>query len=181
MKKSFRDPLTNVLKGWGYATANGADLARDEAEDFGLEPGKWQLVNGVWTAYDIPLADKKKKAAERIRFEASDIIRDTILHFPVEYQTAKKAADDFSAAGYPALSVPAMVKAWADAKGWTATAAADDIIAAGNGWLSAQDSIRTNRLKHAEQAKNAIDQAALDSCMASWESFRKTMRANLGI
>lgn len=48
MKRSFRDPVTNVLKGWGYVESNGDDLPRDEADDFNLEPGKWQLVGDEW-------------------------------------------------------------------------------------------------------------------------------------
>lgn len=50
--KSFRDPATGVLKAWGYAESNGDDLARDEADDFNLEPGKWRLVDGQWMPHD---------------------------------------------------------------------------------------------------------------------------------
>jgi hypothetical protein len=48
--KSFRDPITNVLRAWGHVDANGDDLARDEPDDFNLKPGKWQLVDGEWVA-----------------------------------------------------------------------------------------------------------------------------------
>lgn len=46
--KSFRDPATNVLRSYGYAESNGADLARDEPDDFNLESGKWALVGDEW-------------------------------------------------------------------------------------------------------------------------------------
>ncbi|MEM5371369.1 hypothetical protein V4C53_35790 [Paraburkholderia azotifigens] len=51
-KNSFRDPDFNVLKAWGYTDQNQpGDLVRTEADDFNLEPGKWQLVNDQWVAY----------------------------------------------------------------------------------------------------------------------------------
>lgn len=46
--KSFRDPVTGVLRAWGYAASNGDDTARDEPDDFNLEPGKWRLEGGEW-------------------------------------------------------------------------------------------------------------------------------------
>lgn len=53
MKQSFRDPATGVLKSWGYvASSAGGDLARDELDEFNLDPGKWQLVNDAWAPFD---------------------------------------------------------------------------------------------------------------------------------
>lgn len=49
--KSFRDPETGILRAWGYMEANGNELARDEPEDFSLEPRKWRLVEGEWQPY----------------------------------------------------------------------------------------------------------------------------------
>lgn len=48
--KSFRDPITGVLKAWGYAESNGSDIARDEPEGFNLAPGKWKFSDGKWVA-----------------------------------------------------------------------------------------------------------------------------------
>lgn len=54
--KSFRDPVTNVLKAYGFASANAqGDLARDEPDDFNLTPGKWQLVGDAWQPYNVTL------------------------------------------------------------------------------------------------------------------------------
>lgn len=50
MKQSFRDPVTGVLRAWGYAASNGDDLARNEPDNFNLEPGKWRLEGGEWVA-----------------------------------------------------------------------------------------------------------------------------------
>jgi hypothetical protein len=51
--KSFRDPVTHALKASGYCDTNApGDLARDEPDDFALEPGKWALIGGEW----VPVA-----------------------------------------------------------------------------------------------------------------------------
>jgi hypothetical protein len=55
MKNSFRDPVTNVLKGWGYTDSNGPDAVRNEQDDFNLGPGLWRLDGGAWVAY-VPAA-----------------------------------------------------------------------------------------------------------------------------
>lgn len=49
--KSFRDPVTNVLKGWGYAEANGTDIARAEPDGFNLEPGRWRFDGAQWVGH----------------------------------------------------------------------------------------------------------------------------------
>lgn len=55
MKNSFRDPVTNVLKAWGYVDENAAgDLKREESDDFNLEPGEWQLIGDEWQPYTPP-------------------------------------------------------------------------------------------------------------------------------
>lgn len=55
--KSFRDPVTGVLKAWGYAESNGSDIARTEQDDFSLEPGKWRFDGAKWVAVQ-PSADE---------------------------------------------------------------------------------------------------------------------------
>lgn len=57
--KSFRDPVTNVLMAYGYCETNApGDLARDEPDDFNLDPGKWALVGDEW----IPVAPSPSAA-----------------------------------------------------------------------------------------------------------------------
>lgn len=49
---SFRDSKTNILKAWGCMDSNqDGDICQPEADDFNLEPGKWQLVDGAWQSY----------------------------------------------------------------------------------------------------------------------------------
>lgn len=67
--KSFRDPVTGVLKAWGYAEANGNDLEREEEDDFNLEPAKWQLAADAWVPYVDPEAGKRAAQAEIARLE----------------------------------------------------------------------------------------------------------------
>lgn len=56
MIKSFRDPVINILRSWGYVESNGDDTARNESDDFNLEPGKWRFEGGQWVAYAPPAA-----------------------------------------------------------------------------------------------------------------------------
>jgi hypothetical protein len=52
LKKSFRDPNTDALKAWGYMDSNApGDVARDEPDDFDLEPGQWKFEGGQWVTY----------------------------------------------------------------------------------------------------------------------------------
>ena len=54
-KRSFRNPVTNVLTGFGYMETNQpGDIARVEAEDFALEPGHWQWDGSKWIPFQPP-------------------------------------------------------------------------------------------------------------------------------
>jgi hypothetical protein len=69
MMKSFRDPVTNVLKARGSVAANApGDLARDEPDGFALEPGKWRLVGDAWQGYDVvSVPDRVLNAQARLQ------------------------------------------------------------------------------------------------------------------
>lgn len=55
MKRSFRDPISNVLKAWGYMAANGpGEVSQAEAENFTLTPGQWQWDGTQWMPYVKP-------------------------------------------------------------------------------------------------------------------------------
>ena len=47
MKKAFTN-AAGLLTASGYANANGTDTSLDVADDFNLEPGKWQNIAGAW-------------------------------------------------------------------------------------------------------------------------------------
>jgi hypothetical protein len=49
MKNSFRDPITGILKAYGYTESNApGDIKQPEADDFDLWPGKWKWENDKW-------------------------------------------------------------------------------------------------------------------------------------
>lgn len=52
---SFRDPVTNVLKAHGFVNRNASnDLVQDEADDFALQPGRWQWTGTTWVPFLPP-------------------------------------------------------------------------------------------------------------------------------
>lgn len=85
-----------------------------------------------------------------------------------EYQRAEAEAKAFAAAGYTG-TVPRTVDDWAEAKGWTAQDAADDILRASAAWNDALYAFRGIRLKGKEAVKAAAEpnrQAAADAAIA---------------
>jgi len=97
-----------------------------------------------------------------------------------EYTVAEAEATAFAGGEYQG-TVPASVASWATAKGWTAQAAADDIIATATAWRTAQAAIRAARLLRKEQARTAADLAALATTRAQWAGFVAAVRAQLGV
>lgn len=97
-----------------------------------------------------------------------------------EYDQASAEANSYKTAGYTG-TVPASVASWATAKGWTAQAAADDIITAAARLTTARDAIRAQRLLRKEQAKAATDTAALATVAAQWSGFVAYIRGQLGV
>lgn len=126
------------------------------------------------------LAQNITALVARIKAEANRIVGDTVGNLSNEYAQAKADADAFKLAGYTG-TVPASVSSWATAKGWTATAACDDILLAAANWISAQAAIRSNRLARTEAAKACTTQAALDAVSAQWAGFVAAIRTSLGV
>jgi hypothetical protein len=65
-KFSFRDPVTNVLKTWGYAlTNNPGDISQLELDSFNLSPGAWQWDGSAWVPFTpIPEPDPDEFIAD---------------------------------------------------------------------------------------------------------------------
>lgn len=76
-----------------------------------------------------------------------------------EYRLAKQDADAWVAAGKPSDAVPDSIAVWAQARGWTAEQAAQDIIDTEAAWMDALAAIRQARLL----GKAAVDAAADDA------------------
>jgi hypothetical protein len=98
MMKSFRDPVTNVLKAYGFVDANTpGDISRSEAGDFSLEPGKWRLVNDVWVAHtpvivpqSVPIRKAKALLIDRDKIE---LVHNHIMALPGK--AGKKAQNEW--------------------------------------------------------------------------------------
>lgn len=91
-----------------------------------------------------------------------------------EYKQAKEDADAFSAAGYTG-TVPDTIACWAEAKGWTAQQACDDILSTAASWETALAVIRRQRLIGKRNVNEALDaaaaQAAADIAMTTIRSI----------
>jgi hypothetical protein len=87
-----------------------------------------------------------------------------------EYETAEAQASAFKAANYEG-TVPQYVKSWQEAKGWTAQAACDDILAASARWQGALALLRDMRLKTKEAIRRSTTKAQVDDEVASFKSL----------
>ena len=160
----------HVIAGWQIVEAT---LPADYTH------GKYTFSAGVFTLKSIPVAAEARAAfILQIDADTDSLIRSVIGERGSEYELAEKEAAAFKAAGYP-VTVPSSVSAWATAKGWTAKAAADSIIATAANWRSAQSTLRAERLLRKEQARTAVDAAALDVVMAQWAAFLAALKAQL--
>lgn len=83
-----------------------------------------------------------------------------------EYRLAYDDALSYKAAGYTG-AVPASVQAWATASGATPKAAADDIIAARQSYMSILAGIRAIRLQSKADIDAALDGAAVSAIVDS--------------
>lgn len=55
IKRSFRNPVTNVLQSWGYTTTNSlGDIDQSEDDSFNLTPGQWQWNGSSWVPFTPP-------------------------------------------------------------------------------------------------------------------------------
>lgn len=55
------------------------------------------------------------------------------------------------------------------------------IIDTATAWRVAQGAVRAARLLRKEQARNAVDLAALDVVRAQWQGFMAAVRSQLGV
>lgn len=83
----------------------------------------------------------------------------------VEYQRTEAEAKAFKDAGYTG-TVPATVQTWAEAKGWTATQATDDILTVAAAWNQALYTLRDIRLKRKELVRAATNLTAAETQMS---------------
>jgi len=126
------------------------------------------------------LASRVAATLTRIDSDVDTLYAAVIGNRAEEYRVAEAEAIAFKGAGYTG-AVPASVASWASAKGWTATAACDDILATASAWRTAQSAIRAARLLRKEQARNAATAQELNTVTASWEGFVAAIRSQLAL
>lgn len=98
----------------------------------------------------------------------------------IEYQKAEEEAAAYKAAGYTG-TVPPMVLSWAEAKGWTAQAAADDILTVSAGWRQALYALRDIRLKGKEAIRAGADEAAANAAADAASGQIQAVLAAVGV
>lgn len=149
------------------------------------------LVGGAWTQQwlisSLPqeqaaanLATLKTNSVLSIDREVDAIYLSALGNRGPEYTDAEQAAQAYADAGYTG-TVPDAVQSWATAKGWTATQAANDILAAAGQLRAAKSAIRAARLLRKEQVRAAADGAAVATAMAQWTGFVTAIKAQLGL
>ncbi|BCL41004.1 TPA: hypothetical protein RCG82_000613 [Enterobacter roggenkampii] len=127
--------------------------------------GQWQedadLRLALLDALKIELCQQIDGLADQVRRElAGDPLR------VAEYDRAAQEASAYQTAGY-AGTVPPAVLSWAEAKGWIAQAAADDILRAADRWNAARYQLRDQRLKTKEAIRSALDEASANAIAAA--------------
>lgn len=140
----------------------------------------WTLTPEGQAVFDAKLQAAKAELLRQIRTDDDAIYADTIGNRLSEYTLAEAEATAYKAAGYSG-QVPASVSSWADAKGWTAKQATDDILNQAVAWRGAAELIRRNRLAAKENAKSATTFAQVDSISATWGAFVNLIRSQLGV
>lgn len=132
----------------------------------------------TWPLFKV--AAERADAVKKIDADTDALIGSVIGNRASEYERAESEGAAYAAAGYTG-TVPPSVSSWATAKGWTATQAADNIIATSAAWRTAQEAIRAQRLLRKEQARVAVDAAGLAAVMAQWAGFLAAIRGQLGV
>lgn len=170
--------ISNIIVATAETAAQlGAVAVPDDAaigDDYDAE-------TGATSRPPIPLATASAALVKQIDEDTDALYAAVIGNRAAEYTAAETEATAFADGGYTADPAPASVASWATAKGWTAQAAADDIIATATAWRTAQAAIRAARLLRKEQARTAADLAALATTRAQWAGFVAAVRAQLGV
>ena len=132
-----------------------------------------------------PIEQTRARSLVSIDADVDAITAQVIGNRGVEYVEAETQALAYQTAGYTG-TVPSMVQAWVAAQAiegvtWTATQAADDILATAAAWRAAVDVIRTNRLNAKAYVRIAVDDEDLAVAMGTWAGFLAAIRSQLGI
>jgi len=152
-----------------YSTSDGASVSITQIGQTPLDISATELPppsaaciwqDNQWVESSAKKAELlvKLKAALCNRIDAAaDAARLSVVGDPlrvVEYERAATEAQAYKAADYKG-DIPPSVQSAAQAKGWTAQQAADDILTMNALWMTALYSIRATRLKIKETVRHA--------------------------
>ena len=141
---------------------------------------RWEVLNLSAEQVAASLATLKTNAVVAIDREVDAIYQAALGNRGPEYTGAELAAQAYADAGYTG-TVPADVQSWATAKGWTATAAANDILTEAAKLRTAKSAIRAARLLRKEQVRAAADGGQVTAAMVAWAGFAAAVRQQLGV
>lgn len=169
--------------------ANHAEASAEFAASHGWVPAGDSHIGDLWDGerYATPTpALNPLPAAQASAIAAIDAAVDRIYSAVIgnrqtEYEAAERQARAFSDGGHALETVPGMVQSWANAKGWSAAQAANDILTQAAQWRAMQELIRAQRLLRKEQVRSALDADELAAATQAWSAFVATIRAQLGL
>ncbi len=141
---------------------------------------RWEVVDLSGQQLSQSLQKFKGDAVLQVDRDVDAIYAAALGNRGPEYADAEMEALEFKAAGYSGTA-PASVQSWATAKGWTATQATNDILAAAAQLRGAKQAIRAQRLLRKEQVKAAATAADARAAMAAWAVFVAAIKAQLGL
>lgn len=151
-----------------------------ELTQLGHYEQRWEVVALEQAQADANLDRLKATSVTSIDREVDAIYLAALGNRGPEYTAAELAAQAYADAGYTG-TVPADVQSWATAKGWTATAAANDILTEAAKLRTAKSAIRAARLLRKEQVRAAADGGQVTAAMVAWAGFAAAVRQQLGV
>lgn len=159
----FKHPETSAV--YAYESAEEKDRSRPELVVMTPEEVEAHLNP------PMPANSRRKEARDAID-AAAGAARAAFVSIgwgvEEEYRLAKQQADEWVAAGKPANDVPPAVAVWAQARGWTAEQAAQDILDTEAAWMAALAAIRQARLLGKAAVDAAPDNADFDAVAAPY-------------
>lgn len=170
-----------ILFDWYVYPNENVFPAYDPIKEAVIAPNYATYENGIWKikyvvtplASEVVAANLSNLAMEKlaaIDSETDQLYSAVIGNKQSEYEAAEKQAYTYVDSGYEGTPGE-LVQCWADIKGWTAEAAADDIVLVAQAWRAAQLDIRVARLTAKETIRQATTSAAILEAYGKWTTF----------
>lgn len=124
------------------------------------------------------LGAEQQRVIAAIYQDCDALVQQVIGGRASEYERAEREAQAFTDVNYTGQA-GAMVTSYASAKGWTAQAAAADILQTAATWRAAQAQMRAQRMLRQEEARTAQSVDAVRAAESAWQAFFGPFRAAL--